>query len=315
MNRRLFLRSAAGAAVSLALPAFALDAAAQMQAVRSSLAAGRPSTTAQGAALLRAAHQLLDEPRVFADPFALRVVGADAEESLRADPQRFARRPSLRAFIALRSRYAEDRLASAVARGVEQYVLLGAGLDTFAYRNPYPRLKVFEVDHPATQRWKRQRTREAGLQVPRTLRFAPVDFEAETLAEGLARAGFAEDEPALFSMLGVAIYLTKAALAQTLNFVVGGAAGSEIVFDYSVPSASMTHSQRLARENAAKRAAELGEPWISYFEPVALASELTDAGFTLVTDLGATQANQKYFANRDDGLRVTGSARIMAASV
>jgi methyltransferase (TIGR00027 family) len=315
MNRRFFLRSAAGAAVSFALPALAADATAQTQATRSSLAAGRPSRTAQGAAMLRAAHQLLDEPRVFADPFALHVVGAEAEESLRADPQRFARRSSLRAFIALRSRYAEDRLANAVTRGVEQYVLLGAGLDTFAYRNPYPKLKVFEVDHPATQHWKRQRTREAGLQVPRALRFAPVDFETETLAAGLARAGFAADEPALFSMLGVAIYLTRPALLQTLNFVGASAAGSEIVFDYSVPSASLTHSQRAARENAAKRAMELGEPWISYFEPSALAAELSDAGFTRVTDLGAAEANQKYFANRDDRLRVTGSARMMAARV
>jgi methyltransferase (TIGR00027 family) len=314
MNRRFFLRSAAAAAVSLALPALAFDARAQ-QTARGSLAAGRPSRTAQGAALMRAAHQLLDEPRVFTDPFALRVIGEDAEESLRDDPQRFARRPSLRAFIALRSRYAEDRLASAVARGVEQYVLLGAGLDTFAYRNPHTRLKVFEVDHPATQRWKRERTHEAGLQVPRALRFAPVDFETETLAEGLARAGFDADRPALFSMLGVAIYLTRGALLQTLDFVGASAPGSEIVFDYSVPSSSLTHSQRLAREMSAKRAAELGEPWLTYFEPAALATDLTDLGFSLVKDLGATEANATYFANREDGLRVTGSARMMAARV
>jgi methyltransferase (TIGR00027 family) len=315
MNRRLFLRSAAGAAVSLALPPFVRHVSAQTPVTGTALAAGRPSATAQGAALLRAAHQLLDEPRVFADPFALRIIGEEPETALRSDPQRFANRASLRAFIALRSRYAEDRLSAAIARGVEPYVVLGAGLDTFSYRNPYRGLKVFEVDHPATQRWKRQRTRDAGLQVPRSLRFAPVDFETETLADGLARAGFVEEKPALFSMLGVAIYLTKAALAQTLSFVRGTAAGSEVVFDYSVPSASLTQSQRLARETAAKRAADVGEPWISYFEPAALAVQLRDLGFDLVTDLGATEANERYFANRADGLRVTGSARIMAARV
>jgi methyltransferase (TIGR00027 family) len=315
MHRRSFLQALAGTAASLTLPGLAGGARAQTPVVGSSLAAGRPSATAQGAALLRAAHQLLDDPRVFPDPFALRMIGDEAEAALRSDPGRYANRSSLRAFIALRSRYAEDQLEDAVARGVEQYVVLGAGLDTFAYRNAYPALRVFEVDHPATQRWKRQRTREAGLRVPRALRFAPVDFETETLSDGLARAGFAPHEPALFSMLGVAIYLTKHALAQTLSFVTACSPGSEIVFDYSVPSLFLTHSQRLARETAAKRAAAVGEPWLSYFEPAALAAELADLGFSVVGDLGPTEANERYFANRRDGLRVTGSARMMAARV
>jgi methyltransferase (TIGR00027 family) len=168
---------------------------------------GRPSATAFGAAALRAAHQLLDAPPAFEDPLALRILGPRVAAAIVEDPQRAGAPASLRALVSLRSRHAEQALADAVGRGVRQYVVLGAGLDTFAYRNPFGArgLRVFEVDHPATQRWKRERLAEAGIEVPVRASFAPVDFERDTLADGLARAGFDADAPAFFSLLGVTV--------------------------------------------------------------------------------------------------------------
>lgn len=153
---------------------------------------GQPSATALGAAMHRAAHQLLDIPKILDDPLALRIIGTPAAAALREKLGWYEMNGSLRAFIVLRSRYAEDELSRAMDRGNRQYVILGAGLDTFAYRNPHPasRLRVFEVDHPATQSWKRARLREEGIAVPASMAFAPVDFERQTRADGLARAGF-----------------------------------------------------------------------------------------------------------------------------
>src|SRR5271169_1270262 len=152
---------------------------------------GKFSKTARRVAIRRAAHQLLDHPRVLDDPLALRIIGSDAEEELRSNPKEdhaFSR--AFRAFMAARSRYAEDELAGAVGRGVRQYVVLGAGLDTFAYRNPYQSLRVFEVDHPATQAWKREQLQAADIAIPSSLTFVPIDFERQTLADGLGQCGF-----------------------------------------------------------------------------------------------------------------------------
>src|ERR1700691_1610025 len=162
---------------------------------------GKFSRTARRVAIRRAAHQLLDEPRVLDDPLALRIIGFDAERALRSDPKEhhaFSR--AFRAFMAARSRYAEDELARAVERGVTQYVVLGAGLDTFAYRNPLRSagLHVFEVDHPATQEWKRARLDDAGIAVPDDMTFAAVDFERQSLDDGLVKAGFDKQQPAFF---------------------------------------------------------------------------------------------------------------------
>ena len=152
----------------------------------------------------------------------------------------------MRLHIAMRSRFAEEGLAAAVARGVRQYVLLGAGLDTFAHRNPFAQqgLRVFEVDHPATQGWKRQRLAGAGLAPPASLTFAPVDFERETLAAGLAAAGFDAAAPAFFSWLGVVVYLTRAAVIETLRFIASLPAGTEVVFDYGEPVSAYPPAQR-----------------------------------------------------------------------
>ncbi|MBM3344057.1 MAG: class I SAM-dependent methyltransferase [Betaproteobacteria bacterium] len=279
------------------------------------MAQGQPSRTAQGAAMLRAAHQLIDTPRVFEDALALNIIGAEAQAALRQNLARYAERASLRAYVALRSRYSEDQLALAVQRGVSQYVVLGAGLDTFAYRNPHAALRVFEVDHPATQRWKRQRLADAGIAPPRALTFAPVDFETQTLGAGLRAAGFDAARPAFFSMLGVAIYITQPALMSTLSQVAALAPGSEIVFSYAVHDALLNAQQRAARAQAASRVAALGEPWISYYDPAALEAQGAKLGFTQVATLTAQNANERYFKGRADGLRVSGSSRLLRARV
>jgi methyltransferase (TIGR00027 family) len=276
----------------------------------------RPSKTAFRVALRRAAHQVLDDPRVFEDPLALAIVGADAGE-LRSDETGQSRISRvMRAFMAARSRYAEDALAAAFAEGTRQYVVLGAGLDTFAYRNPFPGLRVFEVDHPATQGWKRRRLEAAGIAIPETMTFAPVDFERQTLADGLARVGFQRDQKSFFSWLGVVPYLTRSAALETLRFVASLPSGSEIVFDYSRPPESLDPVSRQGLEALAARVAASGEPFQTFFDPPELQEELRRMGFASFEDLGKEEINARYFSGRSDGLRTGGGAgRLMKARV
>jgi len=267
----------------------------------------------------RAAHQLFDRPTLFHDPLALRIVGAEAEATLRSDPRQFEGPVprALRAFMAVRSRYAEDALARAVSGGVRRYVIVGAGLDTFAYRNPDPEsaLRVIEVDHPATQAWKRIRLAEGGIAIPRSLTFAPVDFEHETLAEGLARAGLASDEPTFFSWLGVSYYLTVNAVLATLAFVASMPAGSEVVFDFAGARQGEDGRERAAVDALASRVTAAGEPWLTFFDPVALADELRRLGFGNVEHLGPEEINARWFAQRTDRLRVGRLSHLMKAGV
>ncbi|MGH7331935.1 MAG: class I SAM-dependent methyltransferase [Candidatus Rokuibacteriota bacterium] len=311
MRRRTFLH---GLVVSGMGGLAANRASVWAQGAPSQLAEGRPSRTAQSTANLRAAHQLVDHPRIFDDPLALRIIGAQAEAAVRANAGRGAL-ASFRPFVAVRSRFAEDELARAVQRGVRQYVVLGAGLDTFAYRNPYPaaRLRVFEVDHPATQAWKRACLQNAGIAVPESLTFAAIDFETQTLAGGLRQAGFKADEPAFFSMLGVVIYLTRDAAMGTLRFVASLPSGTEIVFDYAIPQAALSESDRNRHDEVARQVAARGEPWLTYFEPPTLAGDLRGLGFTRVEDLGPDEIHDRYFKGRLDGLRLNGVARLLKA--
>lgn len=248
---------------------------------------GSVSLTALGAALRRAAHQVLDEPVVFADPLAVPILGpslqARLEERLRTtelDPHA----SSLRAFLAARSRLCEDELAHT---RVKQYVLLGAGLDTFAHRNPFPALRVFEVDAPATQAFKR--TLLADRDPPPGLVYAPCDFERESLADALARAGFDDAAPAFFAWLGVVPYLTHAAAVATLSFI--AARPAAVVFDYALPSARAGDLE--------PRVAQLGEPFRLFFEPPALERELVSLGFASCRDHDPEALNRRYFAGRD----------------
>jgi len=194
---------------------------------------GEPSRTALAAATHRAAHQLLEDGCIFADPLALRILNAEPDAVLATASAEPARSP-IRLFIACRHRVAEDRVAQAVAAGVRQVVILGAGLDTGAYRSPHGLdVSWFEVDHPATQAWKQRRLRQAGIEVPAFLQYVPIDFETEILGERLAAAGFDDAAPSIFVWLGVVPYLSEAAIFGTLAFIAGLPGGAEVVFDYA----------------------------------------------------------------------------------
>jgi methyltransferase (TIGR00027 family) len=285
---------------------------------------GKPSRTAHRVALRRAAHQLVDDPLIFQDPLALSIVGSDAAAKLKAEISAEQRRVprALRAFLVVRSRYAEDQLAAAIEQGVRQYVVLGAGLDTFAYRNPYAgkSLRVFEIDHPATQSWKRSLLLAAGTQVPPELTFVPVDFEKQTLREGLQTSNFSWGEPAFFSWLGVTPYLTREAFMDTLHFVRAMPPRSGVVFDYSVARSELNWFEKLALDALARRVAAGGEPFRLFFEPRSLVGELEALGFGAIEDLGPRELNARYFDGRRDGLRVSGglghllSARVVAST-
>jgi methyltransferase (TIGR00027 family) len=273
--------------------------------------AGRPSTTAERAAIHRAAHQVLDQPPILIDPIAARLVTEAPDARPAADEHPAVRR--LRAGIALRSRYAEDRLADAVRAGTSQLIVLGAGLDSFAYRNPFPHLRVFEVDHPATQAWKRARLEAAGIALPPSLRFVPVDFEREALRDALVAGGVDPSAPAFVSWLGVTVYLTRDAVLRTLAAVAALAPGSDIVFEYGVPPETLPAVSRAAIAAMAARAASHGEPWQTFFAPDDLAAELTRLGFAVVEDVGPEESMRRYFAGRTDGLRPGSAARLMHA--
>jgi methyltransferase (TIGR00027 family) len=210
-----------------------------------------------------------------------------------------------RLFMAARSRYAEDRLAAAVAHGVTQYVVLGAGLDTFAYRNPFPQLRVFEVDFPATQQWKRGLLAESGIEVPGNLTFVPLDFEHKTLAEGLAEAGFDAASPAFFGWLGVVPYLTPDAFRSTLATIRKLPAGTAVSFDYVFSPNTLTPKRRQIFDTLAKRVEAAGEPFRLFFAPDELENELRNAGFRRIEQVDSNGLNELYFKDRADGLKLS----------
>jgi len=259
---------------------------------------GTPSRTAWAAAAHRAAHQLLEHGRIFSDPLAVRILCQDEASVARHAGER----PDghfMRIFIACRTRFAEDTLANAVAAGVRQLVVLGAGLDTFAYRSPFAeRLRIFEVDHPSTQAWKRQLLDAAGIHIPEWLTFAPIDFESQTLAAGLAGDGFDPAQPTFFTWLGVVPYLTAEAITSTLDFIAGLPNDAHVIFDYSDPPSSLSGEMRQRHAERAARVAELGEPWISYFEAPQLHTKLRSLGFSKIEDLGPAAIAARYFPNR-----------------
>lgn len=277
-----------------------------------------PKPSALRVATLRAAHQLLDSPLVFEDPLACRILGPAEEESLRNNPSRYdtPRLKGLRASLVVRSKLAEEEWNRSKKRGVHQYVILGAGLDTFAYRNPdQDACRIFEVDLPATQQWKRDCLRGAGLKPPESVTFVPVDFERSALADGLAQASFRQDEPAFFSWLGVTMYLEEDAAMSTLRFIASLAPGSGVVFDYGVLPALLSPTERRSMEFLAARAAGHGESWKTYFDPTSLAGTLRSLGFREVEDLGPEQLNGRYLSGRTDGLRKSGAARLICARI
>ncbi|MDE1154565.1 MAG: class I SAM-dependent methyltransferase [Acidobacteriaceae bacterium] len=280
----------------------------------------QPSQTALRVALRRAAHQIHDEqPLVFVDPLAVRILPAEQKLEVQRIPNS-KRRPysaGIRAFMVVRSRFAEDVLAASVARGVAtQYLLLGAGLDTFAYRNPHEGVRVFEVDHPATQAWKRECLEEAAIAVPESMRHVAVDFEQTTeqgsLATQLLSAGFSLAQPTVVAWLGVVPYLTLEAFRATLRFLSGLPAGSELIFDYTYPRHAVPLQEQLMMDSMQARVTQAGEPFQLYFLEEELRAELSAASFALRENLDGAVLSERFFAGRSDGLGIRGKAAHLA---
>ena len=273
--------------------------------------AGQPSRTALGAAAYRAIHQTLEGGVIFRDPFAARILDDETRGGLDDMASDLSLRP-MRLMIAARSRFSEETLAACVARGVRQVVVLGAGLDTFSLRNPHAGIRVFEVDYPATQDWKRERLEQAGLAVPDTLTFAPVDFERQSLADGLAAAGFRADRSAFFQWLGVVPYLTREAISQTLDFI-AGVPESEVVFDYGEPFENYAEERRANVMAVAERAAARGEPWLSQFDPAEMSDLLRKAGFGVIEDLGMAALSERFYGALKQHARIGPGAHVVRA--
>lgn len=272
----------------------------------------QPSHTALRVALRRGAHQLHDaQPLVFEDPLAVRILPREARAEIARVPDKVKRPFSagIRAFMVARARFAEDILARSAASGeARQYLVLGAGLDTFAYRNALANVRVFEVDHPATQAWKLECLRVAGIAVPASVRHVPVNFECDSLEAQLREAGFDETVPTVTAWLGVVPYLTQEAFRATMRVLGGFAAGSELVFDYSYPREVLPPVEQQMMDSMSARVAQSGEPFKLFFTEEELREELQRVGLQLRENLGSAALNALYFDRRADGLRLRGSA-------
>jgi methyltransferase (TIGR00027 family) len=282
----------------------------------------RPSQTAEGALTMRALHQMLDDdPKILDDPIALQLIDPEGDvyksrlEMLGRLP--LSLRLGFRSGFVMRNRYAEDCLAESFRNGVRQYVFLGAGFDTFAYRQPSwaDSLQVFEVDHPATQRWKLKRLAARGLSVPVNVSIVPIDFEKISLADGLSAAGLNLTAPTFFSALGVTQYLNEEALDLTLKFILSMPRTSEIVFSFVLPDHALPADEANLAAAFVARFAALGEPWLTRFDPAQLAAKLTAIGFSRVLHLSPNDANQLYFRDRRDGLSAGTMEQMMRAIV
>lgn len=298
----------------------------------------RASLTALGTSLMRAVHTRYDRPLIAVDPFgdklvapmerdlmrerAIQMLTAEQQAQVRAiaDPdatltQALRLNPAY-ASILVRMRYTEDCLQAAIATGVAQYVIVGAGMDTFAWR--YPQLaesvEVFEVDHPATQGLKRERLTAAGLTPPANLHFVSADLESEELADALGAAGYRNQTPAFFSMLGTTPFLTQTANLKTFTGIARcTVAGSELVLDYIEPEALSRERGAAETARIAAEQAKTSEPWVCGFGPQRLAAELSAIGLTVVEDLDPDTLQERYCSGRSDALHVAPHAHLARA--
>jgi methyltransferase (TIGR00027 family) len=283
--------------------------------------AGSPSRTAINAARMRALHLIIDdEPKLLSDPLA--GLFCDTEDARRVrqlwDAMIKPVMAGIRAVVVVRQRFAEDALAEAYARGVRQYVILGAGLDSFAHRCPpaLGDLRVFELDHPATQAWKRARLAAHGIAAPPRLRYVPINFETQSLGAALAASEFDARAPAFLSWLSVLFYLTPEAVFETFRAIAAGcSAGSEIACDFLPDPATLDAASRARLEAMARRTAEQGEPVRTYLDPHELEGQLRGLGYDAVTHLSGAAAHARYLAGREDGLALPRSYGLLTARV
>jgi len=275
---------------------------------------GQFSRTALGAAGHRAAHQVLEGGAIFADPLAAPILGADAQGAIDKAREQPLRR-ELRLFVAARSRFAEEAANRALSRGVRQIVLLGAGLETFAYRLTPPQgARVFEIDHPATQAEKRRRLAAAGIVEPAHAVYVGCDFERQRFVDALIGAGFETRHSSFFFWLGVSPYLSQDAVAATLAAVAAIPGGAEIVFDYAIPPEAIARpAAREAHRQLAAKVAAAGEPLRAHFDPADLQRRLAGLGFDEVEDLDAGALAARYAPGQAPA-RQGGGARLVRAS-
>ena len=253
-----------------------------------------PSRTALMVARQRAAHQLLDRGSILHDPFAVKILSEDEKDVLQfasAHPQASIGR----LIVAARSRIAEDALSAAVERGIRQIVILGAGLDTFALRNPHgpQETRIYEVDHPATQSWKRQRLASAQIALSSCLTLVPVDFERDDVGEKLISAGFQQNSPAFFTWLGVVPYLTQDAISRTLDYM-SSIRNSEVVFDYLEPPEAFSDELRQLEKERTEQLKKIDERSVSRFEPAGIAAILRAHGFRAIEDINYQEMASRF---------------------
>ncbi|HEY3595713.1 MAG TPA: class I SAM-dependent methyltransferase [Polyangiaceae bacterium] len=276
-----------------------------------------PDKTAVRVALWRAMHVEIDAPpHVLKDEIGLQIAAPDANWRSRPDMHPEGTKP-FRASIVARARFIEDLVVEQAGRGVEQYVILGAGLDTFAQRRPEiaGRLRIFEVDQPGAQAWKRQRLNELGLGVPNSLRFVPVDFEAGgSWWDELSLAGFDAKLPTVVASTGVSMYLTREANAATLRQVAGLAAGSTLAMSFLRPIELTEPNERAGFEMAIKGARASGTPFISFFAPDEIVAFARECGFRDARHVSASMLTERYFADRSDGLRASSGEELVVAT-
>jgi methyltransferase (TIGR00027 family) len=278
---------------------------------------GRPSQTMLRTATLRAAHQLLDKPLLLRDPIAVGLVPTSSERAVVATLDQHLDPVALRLHFAFRSRFTEDRLAEAAVRNVNQYVIVGAGLDTFPWRQPdYARtMTIFAVDHVATLAWTQVLFWERGLPKPANLNFVPADLEDQKLGASLADFGFDSGVPSFCSVLGVTQYLSHQALDSLLGFAASLKAGSEIVFSFVPTDAELQGDNARIAADASRRCAAMGEPWKTRLYSRELIERLKDLGFSEVFHLTPELAHQRYFAGREDRSSIPGCEQVICAIV
>ena len=280
---------------------------------------GEPSQTMVQTATLRAAHQVLDRPLIFVDPIAVGLVPEASEEAILAAAAEY-RSPSMtmrRASMVWRSRFAEDRLAEAASRGVRQYVIAAAGLDTFPWRQPpFARdMRIFAADLPTTLDWARGRFCARGLSQPSNLMFVPVNLEERQLGLQLRKFGFEPSEPMFCSALGIVQFLTSAAVDALLMFVASAPKRSEIAFSFSPPDDELEGTALTELRRSVARGENFGEPWLTRPRPKELLRQLERLGFTDIVHLTPELARERYPGKPHDGLRLLSSGQVIAAVV
>ncbi|HEY6648711.1 MAG TPA: class I SAM-dependent methyltransferase [Mycobacterium sp.] len=279
-------------------------------------ATSAPDSTAVRTALWRALHVELDAPPlVLDDTIGMQLADPDPDWRSRGDMHPDGTR-AFRASIVARARYLDDLVAEHAAAGVGQYVILGAGLDTFAQRHPDVAVRIFEVDQPGTQEWKRRRLTEIGYPPGENLRFVPVDFESgEAFPDALRANGFDGDRPAVVSSTGVSMYLTKEATEATLRQVAAWAAGSVLAMTFMLPLDLVDVSERQMQESVEAAAAGSGTPFISHYAPGEMTDMCRAAGFSAVQHVSPEDLTARYFAGRTDGLRPPSAEQLIVATV